>query len=252
MKTLTPSENLARSLEKQRVFIGTITPSSNIVVEKVTYAILRKFPTVSAHFSRTPVVGDKDPFPDNYDLDSILFASRLLAHAQLDVICWNGSKGINIGFEKDHHLCKRISVETGVKATTSVLALQEVLQHRNIKRIALVSPYISEYQKKTIASLEREGYQCVAEAHCGLTDNYSYSQVPAHDIARMFRQVARSQPEAIISVCTNFPAAPVAPVLEHELNLPIFDTTSLGVWHALKLAGVATTPGQAWGILFEE
>ena len=243
--------DLTQTIAQHRVFVGTITPSSNTVVERVTLAILREFPSVSAHFSRTPVVGDKDPFPDRYDLDSLLAAARLLAHAKLDVICWNGSKGVTIGFEHDRELCERIRAETGVTATTSVIALQEALRARGIERIALVSPYASSYQEKTIAALEREGYRCIAEAHSGLADNYSYSQVSPADIARMLRQVAGSRPDAIITVCTNFPAAPVIPALESELDLPIFDTTSLGVWHTLKLAGVATTSGRAWGRLFE-
>lgn len=215
-------------------------------------AVLRTFPTVSAHFSRTPVVGDNDPFPDRYDIDRMLSAAQLLAHAQLDVICWNGSKGMTIGFEYDRELCERIRSETGTRATTSIIALQEALHARDIERVALVSPYTSAYQEKTIVTLEREGYRCLAEAHSGLSDNYSYSQVSPQDIAAMLRQVARSQPEAILTVCTNFPAAPVIPSLEIELGLPIFDTTVLGVWHALKLAGVATTGGRSWGRLFEQ
>ena len=239
------------ALSAHRIFIGTITPSSNTVVERVTLAILREFPEVSAHFSRIPVVGDKDPFPDRYDLDNMLSAARLLAHARLDVICWNGSKGLTIGVEQDRKLCERIRAETGVAATTSIIALEESLRARGIERIALVSPYASHYQEKTVAALERQGYRCIAEAHSGLADNYAYSQVPPQNIAEMLRRVARAEPEAILTVCTNFPAAPIAPALEDEIGIPIFDTTSLGVWHALKLAGVATAPGRAWGRLFE-
>src|SRR5581483_2646509 len=78
---------------RQTKTIGTITPSANIVVERVTQAILQDFPEVSAHYSRTPVHGSSDHYKDAYDLDGMLGAARLLAHARLDVICWNGSKG---------------------------------------------------------------------------------------------------------------------------------------------------------------
>ena len=246
------SVNLTQALAQQRVFIGTITPSSNTIVERVTLAILQAFPSVSAHFSRTPVVGAKDPFPDRYDLDSMLVAARLLAHAKLDVICWNGSKGATIGFKHDRKLCERIHLETGVTSTSSTLALEDALRKRGIQRIALVSPYAKPYQEKSIAALEQEGYHCIAEAHNGLADNYSYSQIPADTIAAMLRKVARARPEAIVTVCTNFPAAPVIPALEDELDIPIFDTTSLGVWHALKLTGVTTNSGRVWGRLFEQ
>ena len=41
----------------QRKTIGTITPSGNIVVARMTTAILADFPVVSGHFSRIEVVG---------------------------------------------------------------------------------------------------------------------------------------------------------------------------------------------------
>jgi maleate isomerase len=242
--------DIRHSIARHRVFIGTITPSSNTIVERITLEILRSFPSASAHFSRTPVVGARDAFPDRYDLDGMLGAARLLGHARLDVICWNGSKGGSIGFHHDRELCARIAEETGAKATTSILALDEVLRGAGRRRIAFVSPYDGKYQAKTIETFRREGYDCVAEAHCDLSDNFSFSQVPPATIEEMVRQVAASAPDAIVTICTNFPAAPVIGDLERELGVPIYDTTSIAVWKSLSLAGVDTSPGRAWGRIF--
>ncbi|MDB5846627.1 MAG: hypothetical protein JWP29_379, partial [Rhodoferax sp.] len=52
-----PSPSPRALIATPEKFIGFITPSSNTVVERVTLAILRDFPQVSPHFSRTPVVG---------------------------------------------------------------------------------------------------------------------------------------------------------------------------------------------------
>jgi maleate isomerase len=239
------------ALAGHRVFIGTITPSGNTVVERVTLAVLADFPEVSPHFSRTPVHGDHDPFPTSYDFDSMLAAARLLGHAQPNVIVWNGSKGGSIDFALDRELCRRITAETGVPSTTSTLALDEVFKSTGVREYALVSPYDSKYQDKTIACFERAGYRCTAQAHSGLTDNLSFASVPADAIAAMLREVARSQPQAIVAFCTNFPAAPVVPALETELGIPIYDSTVLPVWKALKLCGVDTHRGRRWGRLFD-
>jgi maleate isomerase len=75
--------------------------------------------------------------------------------------------------------------------------------------------------------------------------------VPADAIAEMLRAVARARPEAIVTFCTNFLAAPVVPALEAELGIPIYDSTVLPVWKALKLCGVDTRAGRRWGRLFE-
>jgi hypothetical protein len=53
--------------------------SGNVVLERVTIAMLAASPEVSPRFSRTPVFGDTDPFPRGYDRDGMLGAARLLA-----------------------------------------------------------------------------------------------------------------------------------------------------------------------------
>jgi maleate isomerase len=244
-------DDVTGALAAHRVFIGTITPSGNTVVERVTLAVLRDFPEVSPHFSRTPVHGDRDPFPDGYDLDGMLGAARLLSHARPDVILWNGSKGGSIDFPVDQDLCRRITAETGIRATTSTLALDEVFKSTDVKRYALVSPYDTPYQEKTVASFERAGYRCAAEAHSGLQDNLSFASVRPEAIAGMVRDVARARPDAIVAWCTNFPAAPVVPALERELGIPIYDSAVLPVWKALRLCDLDTRPGRRWGRLFE-
>ena len=67
----------------------------------------------------------------------------------------------------------------------------------------------------------------------------------------MLREVARSEPHAIVTFCTNFLAAPVVPALEAELGIPIYDSTVLPVWKALQRCGVDTRRGRGWGRLFE-
>ena len=46
-----------------RAAIGMITPSANLVVERVSCAICHEFPEVSGHFSRTPVFGSQGSVP---------------------------------------------------------------------------------------------------------------------------------------------------------------------------------------------
>jgi maleate isomerase len=232
---------------RQTKAIGMITPSANVVVERVTTAILADFPEVSGHYSRTSVFGSNDAYEADYDWVGMMGAALLLAHAKLDVICWNGSKGIGLDFDADRVLCARIAKETGIPATTSVVALESVLRATHARGIGLVSPHTDEYQRKMVAALEKRGWPCVAEAHAGLADNFSYCNVPDADIVRMIREVAAAKPTAIVTICTNFPAAHLVEPLERETGIPIYDTVSIGVWGALRRAGVATGRGARGG-----
>ncbi len=232
---------------------GTVTPSGNTVVERITLGIVRDLPGVSPHFSRTPVFGSADPSPDTYAMEGLLAAARLLAHAAPQVIVWNGSKGAGIGFEHDRSLVRTLQAETGISATTSILGMEALLRARGIRRIGVVTPYSGAGHQKTLDCLVREGFDCVAHAHAGLSDNLSYASVPAARIAAMAREVAAGRPQAIVCLCTNFPAAVMAAPLEAELGIPVYDSTALGVWHALHLCGAdmrAAAP--LWGSLFLE
>jgi maleate isomerase len=245
---MTPSD--AGWYRQQTKAIGTITPSGNIVVERVTAAILADFPEVSGHFSRTPVFGSSSAYANTYDWDSMMTAARLLSHAHLDVICWNGSKGASLGFVAEAELCDRITQETGVKATTSIRALDTVLRESGAKSIGLVSPHDDAYQEMVVKEFDKRGYRCIAEQHSGFTDNFSYCTVPDADIVAMVRKVAAAKPDAIVTFCTNFPAAHLVALLEQETGIPIYDTTSIGVWDSLRRAGVETGRGARWGRLF--
>lgn len=243
----TPRESLAPAATA----IGVITPSGNDVVERTTIAICAALPGVSVHFSRTPVFGDRDPHPASYDWDGMLGAAKLLAHVDPAVIVWNGSKAAAIDIALDHELVQRIGGETGRRATTSILALDEVLRADGIRRIGVISPYDAAYGAKVDATLAKAGYDIVASKHRGLADNLSFSRIPLDEIAAMARLVAESRPQAIVAVCTNFPAAAVAAEIEAEHGIPVYDTVALGVWASLRAVGVDTRPVRAWGRLFE-
>jgi maleate isomerase len=233
--------------------IGVIAPSGNLVVERVTQALLREVPEVSAHVSRIRVTGDRDPFPDSYDLEGMLTAARLLSHARPELILWNGSKGGTIGFAHDRELVARIEAETCVPATTSSLALVEALGLAGPLRLALVTPYAPAYQARMRATLAREGLDCVAESHLGLTDNLSYAGVEAARIRAQIREVAAhpARPQAVLTWGTNYPGAAAAAAAEAETGLLVLDATALPLWQALRRLGIPTAPlAPRWGRAF--
>jgi len=236
----------------QHKTIGTITPSGNIVVERMTTAILADFPAVSGHFSRIEVAGSTDAYKDDYDWDGMMRAADLLSHADPDVICWNGSKGGSIGLDTDRHLCERIMAATGKPATTSSLAIPEAFATTGVRRFGLVTPYASRYASRIPPHFCAQGHACVAQAHAGLSDNLSYCTIADADIIAMVRTVAVEQPNAIILYCTNFPGAHLVAEVEAEIGVPIYDSVSACVWKCLRLFGEPTSAGGRLGSLFTD
>lgn len=236
-----------------RTIIGMLTPSSNTVLEPYSAAMLAGLsPEVSAHFARFPVteISLSDAALGQFDPAPLLAAAALLADARADVIAWNGTSGGWLGLESDRRLCAAITAATGVPATTSTLALIESFRARGFSRYALVTPYLDEVQTRIIATFAREGLTCVEERHLGDRGNFSFSEVSEARIGDLVREVAASAPQVITTYCTNFRGAPVAPALEPEIDIPVFDSVSVTLWQCLQLCGVDPAGVAGWGALF--
>jgi maleate isomerase len=187
-----------------------------------------------------------------FDNAPLLEAAQLLADAHVDVIAWNGTSAGWLGFDADVELCQQITATTGIPATTSVLAVAEILRDRHISQFGLVTPYLTDVQERIMTNFADEGFQCVAEQHLNLSVNFAFSEVTADKLTSLIQAVAAERPQAIITFCTNLQAAPLVDPLEQMLDIPIFDTISAVVWKSLKIAGVDPRSVKGWGRLFTE
>jgi maleate isomerase len=237
-----------------RKLIGVLTPSSNTALEPLTSAIVGTVPGVSAHFSRFAVteISLREASLNQFDDSKILDAARLLADARVDVICWSGTSASWLGFDKDRQLCARITEATGIPATTSVLALNELLAAQGARTLGLVSPYVEDVQQRIVANYAGIGIDCVAERHLDLSVNFAFSEVGPETLRGMLREVARARPDAITIMCTNLHGAQLVDEMERELGIPIYDSVSTVVWRALKTVDVEPRSVTGWGRLFSE
>lgn len=234
--------------------IGMLTPSSNTVLEPVTAAMLRDSPDVTAHFSRFRVtdIALTSQSLSQFDDGEILRAAELLAHAKVDVIAWNGTSASWLGFDRDERLCRRITDATGIAACTSVLAFREVFRRTGVQRVGLVTPYLDDVQSRIVANFAASELTCSAERHLGIQDNFSFAEVTEERISGMVRAVAREGCDAVAIVCTNMRGAKVAEFLEHELDLPVYDSIAVTLWKCLDIAGVRCDIINEWGRIFRD
>lgn len=232
--------------------IGMLTPSSNTILEPVTTAIISGIPNVSAHFSRFKVteISLKSDALRQFQFEPMLQAARLLADAEVDVIAWNGTSAGWLGFDVDEVLCQKIKEETGIQATSSVLALNEVFDRYGIKNFGLVTPYTQDINEKIIENYDGIGLNCLSQQHCGIFVNKEFSRVSSGAIQEMVDRTAVPGVEAITTLCTNLRAAPLVEELERKYNLPILDSISVVVWKSLKMIGISPEVVNGWGTLF--
>jgi maleate isomerase len=236
-----------------RYRIGVLTPSSNTALEPLTSAIVATVPGASAHFSRftvTEIALDAKAL-GQFDDSKILAAAELLADAKVDVIGWSGTSSGWLGFDRDRALCERIRERTGIVATTAVLALNELLALRGIRRLALVTPYTEDVQRKIVANYAALDVEVVAERHLGIRVNHDFAGVEPARLRELMGEVAAAKPQAITTFCTNLRAAPLAEEVERTLRIPLLDTVSTTVWGMLRAAGASPAQVTGWGELFQ-
>ncbi len=231
--------------------LGMLTPSSNTVLEPMTYAMLPPDGSVSAHFARFKVteIGLAAAQLNQFDDTPILAAAELLSHAKCNVIAWNGTSASWLGFDRDEALIRKIELATGTPAATCVLGYRSLFKALGMKRIGLVTPYTSDVQSRIAENWGRAGFTCTNEQHCGFTDNFSFATVDEATIERMIRVVA-SDCDGVAIVCTNMRGARVAARLEKELSIPILDSVAVTLWAALKAADSPMTAYTSWGRAF--
>jgi maleate isomerase len=236
-----------------RLRLGMLTPSSNTTLEPVTTAMVAGLPEVSAHFGRFRVteIALTPQALGQFDDREILAAAELLSHAKVGVIGWSGTAASWRGFDTDETLCRRITEATGIPASTSVLALNEIFERTKMRRFALVTPYLDDVQAEIIANYAAAGYECVAERHLGLRDNFSFAEVDTDRLRSLVWQVAAAKPDAIVILCTNLRGGPLVAELEAATGIPILDSVATVVWQSLRLAGADTRRVRGWGRLFD-
>lgn len=233
--------------------LGMLTPSSNTVLEPITAAMLADLPDVTAHFARFRVVKismDADAL-GQFTNEPMLAAAELLADANVQSICWNGTSSGWLGFDTDRTLLSQIETLTGVKACSSILAMNELMERLEAKRIAFVSPYLPEIQSAILNNYKGAGYDVVAERHLNDPGNYSFATYTEAQILDMCRAVAIEKPDAIAVYCTNFRGAGVAEIIEAETGIPVLDSVSTALWKSMSVAGADPRRVKGWGRLFD-
>ena len=232
--------------------LGMLTPSSNTVLEPLTFRMIAGLEGVTAHFSRFKVteIALSAQALGQFDDSKILAAAELLADAKVDAIGWSGTSSGWLGFDADHRLCERITERTGVPATTAVLALNELLALRRVKRLALVTPYTGDVQQRIVDNYRTIGIDVVAERHLDIRVNHDFALVEPQRLRALMREAAQARPDAITTFCTNLRAAPLAEAVEAELDIALLDTVSTTVWGLLRQADVDPAGVTGWGRLF--
>ena len=229
--------------------IGHLTPSSNSVIEPLTYALNAAAGRgISHHFGRFSMtrVGADAATEQQFELATMLGAVKLLAEAPLDTLVWNGTSASWRGIERDRELVRAIAGETGLPATTATLAMFRAFERHDWTRIALAVPYTRDITERIAAEYARNGFNAIASERLDIESNIAIGNVDAQTMRGLLEAAARSKPDCIAVVCTNLAATELVAEMEERLGIPIVDSIAVTFLDACRVAGFGGPIG-GWG-----
>jgi maleate isomerase len=216
--------------------LGVIAPSSNTVLEPESQRLLPADGSVTMHVSRLRVthIAADEASRAQFEFEAMLEAARQLADARVDLVLWSGTAASWLGFGRDERLVAAIEAETGIPATTALLAVNRALARLGARRIGLVTPYVAALEAAIVDNYAAAGIETVRSRRLDLTVNTDYAEVTPSAIAAMVRDVAAAGPDAVVIMCTNLAGSSVAPALAAETGVPVVDSVRVAVEDALE------------------
>lgn len=217
--------------------LGMMIPSSNTVVERETPALLATDGSVTAHVSRVHVaeISDNAASTRQFELNHFLVGADLLADAEVDLLLWNGTSASWLGYDRDQQLVAALATHTGIRTTSSTIAINAALARLGARRIGLVIPYIERIEAAIIRNYRTLGITVAASVRRDLTANTDYAAIAPGEVAAMAREAAGTPVDAIVILCTNLAGASVAPALARELGVPVIDSVRAAIEHCLAI-----------------
>ncbi|EWG47717.1 hypothetical protein FVEG_16180 [Fusarium verticillioides 7600] len=239
--------------------LGVIVPSSNTALEPLTQQMILSLAQegikASLHFARFRVtkIELSDDSKSQFTLESMLEAAGLLADAKVDIIGWSGTSASWLGFSSDDTLCQMIENTTGIPATSSVLAMRDILLRSVAPEIGLVTPYITEVNAAICDNFAKEGLSIAGtRSQCsGLTSNFDFAAVQEQELDEMVSQVVTNGARVILIMCTNLAAAQRVIFWERRYSVTVLDSVATVLYGMLRQLGIETSGlASEWGSLF--
>ena len=245
----------------RRIRLGVIVPSSNTVLEPLTQrivgSIIEPDLEVTVHFARfrVTIIELSQNANLQFNQEAMLAAATLLADAQVDVIGWSGTSASWLGFSTDKTLCANIEQSTGIPATTSVLAMNNILQRRGARNVGLIVPYLQEVTTAIRKNYEDAGFFISDErSRCaGLSTNLDFAALEEPELDSMVEDVAQHGAESVLVLCTNVAAAQRARYWEDRHGILVLDSVATVVHGMLEKLHIQVDSVcmKEWGSIFD-
>ena len=130
-----------------------------------------------------------------------------------------------------------------VAVTNPLSATKAALKALNVKRIAMVTPYVAEVSEKLRHRLDEDAIKTQTLASFEQIEDAAVARISPSSILEATVATARiEQVDAVFISCTSLRTATVIASAEDALGIPVISSNQALAWHMMRLAGVYDSP----------
>lgn len=147
------------------------------------------------------------------------------------------------GLAAEHEIVEALKSAGAPDAVTTSGAIVEALNHLNVRRLAIATPYDEPITARFESFLAEAGFSVVGTGNLNL--RLDIRVVPYNRTAELIRDVNKAEAEAVVIACTNLPTYDLIQPMEADIGKPVISANQATMWAALNRCGLtAVGPGQ--------
>ena len=232
--------NVERPELDGRLRIGLLVPSSNTVMENDLHQALPKsrytVHTARMYLEETTAAAEREMVEEFAP-----GAAELLGTLYPDLLVFGCTSAGSLGGPSyDREICQRLGEHAGCPGMGVISSVAEALNRRELRRLAVLTPYAEELTRSVQRSLEGQGFEAVTARGMGIDVNFELARPSPADIVAFAKESLNgTEADGVFVSCTNFRAFEALPSLEKELSLPVV-TSNSAVLEAVDLFASGT------------
>ena len=156
--------------------------------------------------------------------------------------------------EGDRQFCRELEAQWGTPITSTMLAVVEALQHMDMKKIVVTTPYPDSHHVAERAYLKEAGIEALTMQGMGLESAEGFASVRPQEIFDFAMDAWKEygdEADGLFISCMNHDGMAAAQTLEDTIGKPVVTSHSATLWSVLSQAG-ETEPLPGYGRLLAE
>ena len=126
----------------------------------------------------------------------------------------------------------------GIPVISSAGALVRTLKEKNLRRVALLTPYLPVLTETVCGYIQSEDIEVVSACSRAVEDNRLVGRLAARDLVDMAADISAPVDAIVLSACVQMPSADVIAEVEGLTGLPVVTAAAATLYQALKSLGL--------------